>query len=47
MLDIEVDKDYIDDDMILKDETLAILLNKIRLSIANVERYQVCFGRKK
>ena len=48
VLEIEVEKDKEDDEMILAEDTIANLLNKIKLNIySHVEGYQVSFGRKK
>ena len=48
VLEIEVEKDKEEDEMILTEDTVAKLLNKIKLNIySHVEGYQVSFGRKK
>ena len=48
VLDIEVEKDSIEDEMILSEETVAELLTKINMDIlTHVEGYQVSHGRKK
>ena len=48
VLEIEVEKDNLEDEIILSEETVAKLLNKIKLNInAHVEGYQISFGRKK
>ena len=48
VLEIEVEKDKEDDEIILTEDTIAKLLNKIKLNIySHVEGYQVSFGRKK
>ena len=48
VLEIEVEKDKEDDEMILAEDTIANLLNKIKLNIySHVEGYQVSYGRKK
>ena len=48
ILDIEVEKDSIEDEMILSEETVAELLTKINMDIlTHVEGYQVSHGRKK
>ena len=48
VLEIEVEKDNLHDEIILSDVTVAKLLNKIKLNInAHVEGYQVSYGRNK
>ena len=48
VLEIEVEKDTIEDEMILSEQTIATLLNKMNLNISShVEGYQVSHGRKK
>ena len=48
ILEIEVEKENEEDEMILSDETIATLLNKLRLNInSHVEGCQVNYGRKK
>ena len=48
VLDIEVEKDNVEDEMILSEETVQKLLNKINMSIeTHVEGFQVSHGRKK
>ena len=48
VLDIEVEKDNVEDEMILSEETVQKLLNKINMSIeTHVEGLQVSQGRKK
>ena len=47
VLDIEVVKESDEDEMILNEDTIAKLLNNLRLNISHVEGYQVSYGRKK
>ena len=48
ILEIEVEKENEEDEMILSDETIATLLNKLRLNInSHVEGCQVNYRRKK
>ena len=48
VLDIEVGKEKVEDEMILSEETVEKLLNKINMNIqTHVEGYQVSHGRKK
>ena len=48
VLEIEVEKDNEEEEIILSAETVATLLNKIKMNInSHVEGYQVSFGRKK
>ena len=48
VLEIEVEKDKVENEVILSEETMVKLLNKIHLNInSHVEGYQVSYGRKK
>ena len=47
VLEVEVEKETEEDEMILSEETIAKLLNKLHLNISHVEGYQVSYGRKK
>ena len=48
VLEIEVEKDDIENEVILSEDTMVKFLNKIKLNInSHVEGYQVSYGRKK
>ena len=48
VLEIEVVKEEVDGEMILNEDTIVKLLNKLKLNInSHVEGYQVSYGRKK
>ena len=48
VLEIEVEKDSVEVEAILSEETISKLLNKIKMNIySHVEGYQVSYGRKK